>query len=666
MVYTGEETETEARKETGLPRWRLAGLRILIILGFVVLSSQLWRLQVVQGASYRQQADSNRLRVVPITAPRGIVYDRQRTLLARNIPSFTVSIIPADLPSARTGRAATDTTAPQLSDEQIYVRLASLLQMDSGQIRQMVEAGRSAPFQPVVIRSNVERDTAFVIEEDHPNLPGVVVETEAVRQYLEGPLLAHVLGYVGRISAEEYDAHKDVYDLNDKVGKTGIELTFEEELRGIKGKKQIEVDAAGREVRVLPGAVITPTAGHNLILTLDLGLQRKAQEALLEGLAKDHAKAGVVVALNPQTGEVLALVSVPAYDNNLFSGDIKPDDLDRLIKDPLRPLLNRATMVAYPPGSTFKMVTASAGLQEKVINKNTTVHCAGSLVIPDKYSPNTKWTFPDWLPQGHGDVNVVEALAQSCDIFFYEVSGGFEDFAGLDPGGDPSRLARYAREFGLGARSGVDLPGETTGLVPDNTWKLAQPWNKAGIPWVTGDTYNMGIGQSFLLVTPLQLANVTAAVANGGTLYRPQIVREVIDADGKVVKPFTPEVIRQVGVDKTQLAIVREGMRAAVTRGTARAIDLPEAYLSAAGKTGTAEYGEVDAQGHKPTHAWFASFAPADNPQIALVVFVEGGSNGALVSVPIANKIMRYYFHVPDDVPDPGSESTVAGVQHER
>jgi penicillin-binding protein 2 len=655
MVYTADDAERDSPPKIRLSKWRLVAFRALIILAFTILTGQLWRLQVVQGESYQQQADYNRLRVVSVTPSRGIIYDRQRTLLARNIPSFTISIVPADLPSSRVGSTALPDGATVPTDDAVYARLATLLQMEKGTIKSLVDASRGAPFQPVIIRGSVERDTAFIVEEEQTGLPGVIVQTEAVRQYLEGPLLAHILGYVNRISAEEYAAQPEQYDLNANVGKTGVELTFEEELRGAQGKKQIEVDASGREVRVLPGAIISPTAGHNLILSLDLALQRKAQEALAAGIRKAGVKAGVVVILNPQTGEVLALVSLPSYDNNLFAGAIKAEDLARLIGDPMRPLLNRATMVAYPPGSTFKMVTASAGLQEGVINRSSQVSCAGRLVIPDKYSPDTKWVFLDWLPQGHGTVNVVEALAQSCDVFFYELSGGFEAFAGLDPGTDSTRLGKYARAFGLGARTGVALPGETTGLVPGNAWKLAQPWNTTGVPWVTGDTYNMGIGQSFLLVTPLQLANVTAAIANGGTLYEPQIVRQVVDADGTVVKPFVPRVIRSIPVDKAQLELVREGMRAAVTRGTARAIDIPGQYVLAAGKTGTAEYGEADAKGNKPAHAWFAAFAPVDNPKIAMVVFVEGGANGALVSVPIANEIMRYYFNVPDSVPYPVS-----------
>jgi penicillin-binding protein 2 len=653
MVYTADGAEIEKPPALRLSKWRLAGLRALIVLAFALLSVQLWRLQVVQGASYLEQADDNRLRLVSVPASRGVIYDRQRTLLVRNIPSFAISIVPADLPSSRAGATVAASGMVLPTDEEIYRRLASLLQMDKSQIQKLVDSSRDAPFQPVVIRGNVERDTAFIVEEEQPSLPGVLVQTEAVRQYLEGPLLAHILGYVNRISAEEYAAEPDLYGQNDRIGKTGVELTYEEELRGAQGKKQIEVDADGREVRVLPGAIVSPTAGHNLILSLDLALQRKAQEALAEGIRKAGVKSGVVVILNPQTGEVLALVSLPSYDNNVFAGAIKAEDLDRLLGDPLLPLLNRATMVAYPPGSTFKMITASAGLQEGVIDRKSQVSCSGSLVIPDKYNPDTKWVFPDWLPQGHGTVNVVEALAQSCDVFFYELSGGFERFDGLDPGADSVRLGKYSRAFGLGARTGIALPGETVGLVPSNAWKMAQPWNTTGVPWVTGDTYNMGIGQSFLLVTPLQLASVTAAVANGGRLYEPQIVRQVVDADGSVVQPFVPKVIRTVPVDKAQLEIVREGMRAAVTRGTARAINLPEKYVQVAGKTGTAEYGVADAKGTKPAHAWFAAFAPMDNPTIAMVVFVEGGANGALVSVPIANQIMRYYFNVPDSVPDP-------------
>jgi len=616
-------------------RFAFLFLRLVIIAAFTILSVQLWQLQIVRGETYRQEADLNRLRIVSVRAPRGVIYDRQKRLLARNIPSFAVAIVPADLP--RPGNDPPGNGQPTL--ERVYARLSALLNIPVATIEQKVNNGRADPFTPVVIQGGVDRDTAFILEEEHLRLPGVIIEREPIRQYLEGPLLAHIVGYVSRITPEEFQRNREVYAQTDKVGRTGVELTFEEELRGIKGKKEIEVDASGREVRLLAEA--PPTPGHNLVLTLDLDLQRQVAAFLAEGVGKTGAKSGAAIAMDPQTGEILALVSLPTYDNNLFAGEISQQEWQRLLDDPLLPLLNRGIGGNYPPGSTLKIVTAAAGLQEQVISRKTILEDHGALIIPDKYNPETKWRFPCWLETGHGRLDVVEALAQSCDVFFYQVAGGAEDFVGLD-GGDVVRLGRYARAFGLGEKTGIDLSGEAPGLVPDNAWKLRQSWNVLGIPWVTGDTYNMAIGQGYVLATPLQVLNMGVVIANGGTLYRPQIVREVVDADGKVVQPFRKQVIRQVPLSPETLSIVREGMAAAVTHGTATMLRPP---VPAAGKTGTAEYGEViDAKGTMRTHAWFVGFAPLTNPQIALVVFIEGSGVGASDAVPIASKILHYYF----------------------
>jgi len=637
------------------PDVKITIFRVIILLLFSLLVLQIWRLQVIQGEESRERANRNRFRLVSIPAPRGVIYDRQGRLLVRNIPSFSVSIVPADLPSDR--------------EEEVIQRLASLLEMPiEGQvdgepsslpqnphlleleqwfrpgIRDLLEEGRKTPFVPVILARDVPREVAFLIEEEHLDFPGVVVQIEAQREYISGPLLSHIIGYVGPIPEEEAESYLERpgsdYESNDLVGLTGVELTFEEELRGKKGRKHVEVDVAGREVRTV-GTPMDPQPGYNLILTIDLDLQNEATEALQEGMSAAGSKSGVVVAMDPQTGEILALVSLPSYDNNLFIGGISLQDYQALQEDPHHPLVNHALTGQYPPGSTFKVIGASAGLEEGIINRHTVINCPGTIWLPHRfapYDPSLAQPFHCWWEAGHGSLSVVSAIAQSCDIFFYKLAGGYQDFAGL---GLPT-LAYYARLFGLGSPTGIDLPGENEGWIPSEDWKRLT----YGEAWVTGDTYNMAIGQGYILTTPIQMLNATAAVANGGTLYRPQIVREVRDAEGNIVRPFRREVIHQLPIAPENLALVREGMRAAVAWGTGWKANLPG--LAVAGKTGSAEYpGPRDSEGKLPTHAWFLAYAPAEEPEIALVVFIEGGGEGSVTAVPVAARILAYYFDLP-------------------
>ena len=611
-------------------RLRLTLFRLTIILLFAGLMIRLWRLQIVEADRYRAWADENRFRLVYTQAPRGVIYDRQGQILVRNIPSFSVEIVPAYLPHEEGARG------------QVLPRLAELVDtpsLSAASLEELLAGTALAPFRPVVVAQDVDRETAFVVAEEHLNLPGVQLKITPIRQYMEGPLTAHILGYVGRIPAErveEYRARE--YDLHlDRVGLAGVEYTFEEELRGHKGQKYIEVDVAGREVRTV-GVAQEASPGHNLILTLDLDLQWAVEEALRAGMEEVGSISGSVIVLNPQTGEVLALVTLPSYDNNLFAGGISAQDYKRLAEDPEHPLVNHAIGGQYPPGSTIKIILAAAGLEEGIISPQPRLLCQGTLWLPNKYfpeDPELAQPFYCWLRSGHGALNVVEALAYSCDIFFYQLGGGFREFEGLGL----ERLAEYAERFGLGQRSGIALTGETAGLVPTAKWKRIN----YGENWTLGDTYNASIGQGFILASPLQMANATAAVANGGTLYRPRIVYEVQTADGQVVHPFRPEVIRQVGISPQHLELARQGLRGAVAWGTARRADLPE--VAVAGKTGTAEFpGPRDEQGNLPTHAWFTAFAPYEDPEIALVVFVARGGEGSTTAVPIAAQILRYYF----------------------
>ena len=654
---------------------RLLAFRGIVILAFLIFALQMWRLQIVEGEHYRTLADRNRFRLVHTEAARGVIYDRHGRILVRNIPSFTVTIIPAYLPEDEQEEMA------------IFSRLSALLEIPAstaaasagrppfvppkvggergGGIKEMVDEARdAAPYRPLTLKTNVDRDTVFIIEEEHLDLPGVLIEIDPIRQYPSGDLISHIVGYMGPIPSEQVETYIERnYDPNnDKVGRTGVELTFEEELRGSKGYKYSEVDVAGREVRAV-GDPQPPLSGHNLILTIDLDLQHFTEDALRQGMEKaetyydesSRVESGVAIAMNPQTGEILSFVSLPSYDNNLFASGISQEDWTQLIEDPGKPLVNHAISGQYPPGSTFKIIPAAAALEEGVVNRRTALKCEGTLWLPNKYfpdDPELAQQFYCWIhkyDRGHGTLNIVQAIAHSCDIFLYQITGGLEEFQGLGL----ERLNEYAHSFGLGQPTGIDLPGEARGLVPTQKWKRLNYAES----WATGDTYNVAIGQGFILVTPLQLLNATAAAVNGGILYRPQIVYQVTDADGQVIRPFTPEVLGQVPVSEENLALVREGLRAAVEWGTGWEANLEE--VAVAGKTGTAEYPgpPVDDEGHLPTHAWFTAVAPAEEPEIALVIFIAGGGDGAATAVPIAADILRYYFDIPEPQPTPTPES---------
>jgi penicillin-binding protein 2 len=530
-------------------------------------------------------------------------------------------------------------------------------------ILDILETAKAAPYSPALIKSEVPREVAMLLEEEHLDWPGVLVQARPMREYLHGPLTAHILGFVGPIPQEQADAYEaQGYDPNrHMVGLSGIEYTFEDRLRGKDGQKMIEVDVAGREVQTV-GEPIASVPGHSLRLSLDLKLQEAMQGILERQLRGVFRRQGIAIAMNPQTGEILGMVSLPTYDNNEFAGGISVDTLRDLHEDPDRPLVNHAISGMFPPGSTFKMVVAAAGLEEEVITPSTRFFCGGILWLPNRYYPEDPslaqpfycWIYHDYHGE-HGSLSLNSALAQSCDIYFYQLGGGYRDqFGGLGE----ERLAYYSELFGFGSRTGIDLPGEATGLVPTVKWKRVN-YSES---WVTGDTYNMSIGQGFVLATPLQVLNATAAVANGGTLYRPQLVREVVDSEGNVVQAFAPDVIRRIPVSAANMELVREGMRAAVASpgGTARTLYMPG--VSVAGKTGTAEFfidrnkdgiPDRDREGNLPTHAWFAAFAPYENPEIAVVAFVHGGGEGSATAVPIAEEILNFYFEQDVEEPTP-------------
>ena len=647
--------------EQGYTRFRFVCFRVFIVAAFAVIVARLWELQIASAEEYKQSADLNRFRLVPINAPRGLIYDRFGRVLVRNKPSFAASIVPAGLPEDEKARAVVLTRLGELLGIPVGEDQGELGELPGSStaasyfwgpdIETILEQRTFSPHSAVRIANNVDRQVAFLLEEEHLELPGVVVEVDPLRHYLDGPLTCHVLGYVGYIPSDDLQAYLDApeedYRRNDLVGLTGVELTYESMLRGRKGQKHVEVDAFEREVKVITSQ--PPEPGCNLILTIDLELQRVVENELRDGMRRAGSGVGVAIAMDPRTGEILALVSLPTYDNNLFSGGISHADYAKLSTDRHRPLMNYALSGQYPPGSTFKIVSASAVLEEGVVTPSTRLTCEGTLHLPNKLYPDdpTKaQEFYCWRRSGHGALNIVGAIQQSCDIYFYQAVGGYKEFDGLGM----ERFAEYAAMFGFGEPSGVDLPAEVAGLVPTDRWKR----QNYGENWVTGDTYNAAIGQGYILATPLQVLNATAAVANGGTLYRPQIVYQIRGPEGEIMHTLTPEAIRDLGVSAEHLALVREGMLRAVQHGTAWLARLPG--VPVAGKTGTAEYPGVDEEGNLlldeegnlPTHAWFSAFAPYESPEIAVVVFLEGGGEGSQMAAPVTANILRYYFGLPE------------------
>jgi penicillin-binding protein 2 len=658
----------------------------LLILGiFGALGLRLWNLQFVRGDYYRERATWQSTRLISVYAARGIVYDSNGTPLVRNVPSFDVVVIPAYLP------AGDDDAFEIASDEaeNVLIRLAILLNMPyttvgssigeddpSPGLRDILRNtlrdwdGNQVPFanyhRPVVVAESVDRDTALLVMQQALLLPGVLVEVKPVRDYPYGSLASQILGYLLPIPGEAEEEYKALgYDpFTDRIGRAGVEATYEEMLRGQKGQQIIEEDVMGRIVRVVE-ELAEPVPGRNVHLTLDLELQRFVEGALQAGMERPNVNSprGVAIVMNPQTGEILALVSLPTYDNNLFTHGISALDWDRLASNPHRPTLNHAISDRLVPGSVFKIVVASAALQEGVLTPRTRLTCPGRIVVPNRYSPNDPGLaqpFYCWNKSGHGWLDVVGGIAHSCDIFFYKTGGGFEEtgFEGLGV----SRIAHYAELFGFGEPTGVELPYDIGGLVPTADWKRLTHSES----WSTGDTYNLSIGQGFLTVTPLQMLNAANVVANEGTLYRPRIVHHVTDAEGNVVQPFEPEIIRTLPISPENWSLVQQGMEGAVLYGTSQRAQIEGVRV--AGKTGTAQFCDDIMCGvgfEAPEHAWFIAYASreeAEEPEVSVVVFIYNGGEGTVAAVPVAHDILEHYFGLDvvdeGDAGDDGNEAT--------
>jgi penicillin-binding protein 2 len=603
--------------ETPAPRpsfLRFVAFGLAVVIGIGALTARLFYLQIANESIYTARAESNRTLVVPVVSPRGLITDRNGRVLVTNVPTFAVKVRPVDLPFSER--------------EAVASRLAGLLHVEASEILATIDANPGSRFELVRVAQDVPEETARLISEEHLELPGVEVVVEPRRQYTDGPLLAQILGYTGPVDAEQLERLRDQgYLPDDLLGKAGVEAVYEEDLRGVYGAEMVERDATGRQTQVL-STVRDAQPGNSLRLTIDTHEQALAQKALQWGIRAAGLKRGVVIVMNPQTGEVLALVSLPTYDNNKFARGISAADYEALVKNKNQPLINHAVNAHYPPGSTYKLVTGTGALADRKISATTRVQTRPYLQLGAA-------RFWDWNRRGWGGCNIYCGFGHSSDTFFFQLAG----MLGID------RLAHWAAEYGFGAPTGIDLPNEASGIVPSNKWKMAT----LGQEIFPGEVYQAGIGQGYDVVTPIQLINAYAALANGGNLYQPQVVREVIGPDGSVVRPFEPRLIRELDVPKSVLRTMREAARTVVTiRHTYNLVDLP---IKVAGKSGTAEFGTRDAKGRLPYHSWFIGFVPKDprkgdfaKPDSELVVLAFAYDSRTKGNA--ATEIVKYYLQL--------------------
>lgn len=605
-VLTLTEKDT-ARIEWPLDRRRSTYFFILGVLLLSIFAGRLAYLNLVRGGEYQAMAERNSLRSLVLVAPRGIIYDRFGEPLVQNEPSLDAVIVPNDLPQDVTHRS------------QVLERTREFFEPETELWESLVKRLETKSLQPVLVRSHIEQGLIVRFLTERKQFPGVVLMKNAEREYLDGKVFAHLLGYEGKIRPEEYAELKDEgYLMTDAIGKQGVERSYESDLRGVHGKQLIEVDALGEVKKEL--GVVPPQKGSDLFLTIDAGLQREAYRVMEEAFRKANLKKGALIALDPRSGAVRALVSFPSYDNNLFSGGISGAAYSELTNNPDKPLFNRSIAGEYPPGSTIKPILAGAALAEGIISAETSIESRGGIRVG-------RFFFGDW--KAHGFTDLRRAIAVSSDVYFYSIGGGYGNISGLGI----DRMRQYEERFGWGRKTGIDLPGEQDGFLPTPEWKQ----ERFGERWYIGDDYNASIGQGYVTATPLQVVNATAAIANGGVLYQPRVVEAVQPGSAEQLKK-TSIIANEEILSADILRIVREGMRETVTEGTAQSLnDLP---VAVAGKTGTAQFG-----GGKQTHGWFASFAPYEDPELAMVVLVEDQPEESTYhAVPITKSLYQWYF----------------------
>ncbi len=597
---------------------------IVLMIFFAILITRLWYLQIQHGEDYKTLAENNRVRHLEVVAPRGNILDRKGREIVTNRPSFNVVWVRED----------------NRVDDELIKKIATILDLDIAELLVKVrKMARTAGHIPIRLAEDLDWDQVAYIENNRMELPGIKIEVVPLRVYHYGNMASHVIGYLGQINRKELKkAEPDIYRGGDLIGKMGLEKLREKDLRGEKGRHYMEVNALGFEQRNLKG--YDPLPGNDLQLTLDVDLQLAAEEIMTR-----EEKSGAVVAIEVNSGRLLMLASSPVLELDKFIGGISYKNWDGMLNNPHHPLINKMVQGQYPPASTYKIVTAIAGLSEGVITPDTTIYCPGFYRFGNR-------VYRCWKHSGHGAVNLKRALSESCDVYFYQVGQRL----GVD------RLAGYARRLGLGQKTGVEMEHEKSGLIPTAEWKM----KRYGKKWQEGETLSVAIGQGFDLVTPLQLALMTATVANGGTLYKPSLIETVRDPEGKIIEQFKPTILSQFKGQDHNLQLVRDALVEAVNgrHGTGRRARLKN--ITVAGKTGTAQVVRLKQYKHLKDedipykyrdHAWFTCFAPAENPEIAVSVLVEHGLHGGSSAAPIAKAVLEKYFG--DRLEDTDELSTV-------
>jgi penicillin-binding protein 2 len=604
--YFADKEPVELKSRLRLPT-------ALVVVAFFLVAARLWQLQVMDSAHYSKLSLSNSVRLIKNAAPRGIVFDREGIRLADNQPGFDLSITPED---------ATDM-------DLVVKKVSALAEVDEASILERLKKARKRPaFEAVKIKDNLTWEELVRLEASRFKLPGVALSVVPKRRYPFGEATAHLLGYIGEISEQELRASSEAegapYDGGDMIGKYGVERSHEEHIRGRDGGRQVEVDALGREINVLES--IRPVPGFDVHTTVDAVAQLAAWRAM-------NGQAGAVVAIEPSTGEILAMFSSPAFDPEAVSTGVSREEWDALMSNPMNVFNNRAIQGQYPPASTFKLITAAAALEEKVVTPRTVKYAGPAYRFAGR-------DYRDWKEEGHGNINVHRAIVESADTFFYQV--------GVELGIE--KLSKYAAGFGFGSKTGIGLKNEKAGVVPSGAWKK----KALGEQWYPGETISASVGQGYMLTTPLQLAMAYAAMANGGTLHQPLLVKKVAGHDGRVIKDFTADRApgKKVPVSAETLAVLREALRGVVAEagGTARSLSWNDFEI--AGKTGTAQVvamkERIDNIEKIPykyrDHAWFAGFAPYNDPKIAVAVIVEHGGFGSRAAAPVALEVIGSYL----------------------
>lgn len=593
-----------APSKKALPWWSLGVVAIAL-----ALSWQLLQIQIVRGEEYQAQAAANRARKAITYAQRGRILDRNGVVLADNTAGFRLTVFPYLVPEDESQR------------RELLEGIAFMLPESADQLQQALDQNTLSSVEPLIVSEQLSHEQALLLKEQLDPQGAFSVEFVPTRRYVAGDGLAHILGYVGRVNEDELAADDGLFP-TDYIGKDGVEAMYDDLLRGVNGVAVTEVDSLGRPLRIANRQ--QAQSGQDLVLTIDSKLQRAVAQSLAKHMNEAGVNRGAAVAMDPHTGEVLASVSMPDYDNNLFADGIQSEEYQALINNPLEPLHNKVIGGAYPSGSIIKPIHLAAALQEGVVNENTQINDTGKIVVSSVYDPSVQYVFEGWRPEGLGVMNARRAIAMSSNIYFFTTGGGYQGFEGLGI----DRLSAWYHKFGLGEYTNVDLPGETKGLVPDPAWKE----EVAGEPWFVGDTYNLSIGQGSFKASPLQMVRATSAIVNNGSLLRPRFVR---------AENSPPEVQAENLADAQNFQIIREGMREVVTSGTTCSCTFAKVPVPVGGKSGTAE---TDPNADRDPHAWYSAFAPYDNPEVVMTVLLEEGEGGSKYAAPVIADAFEYYF----------------------